>query len=199
MTNFNTIIITTGLSVIFGLYSFYGLINYLEKDGLTNNDMISRKMSEILRRYNKIEIKYKSLLVENIILKDEINILSRKFIDLENNKVSLFNCINYDPLPLENVSENIVEEENKIIYNTVSENKDTIKINDDIINMLVKLEEEKEREREKEKEEKEKDEDHEFEVLEKSYTNEHITKNRTRVKSISEINWTEATKKFIFG
>ena len=43
-------------------------------------------------------------------------------------------------------------------------------------------------------------EENDFEILEDTHSNnEHIVKSRSRGTSISDINWGEVTKKFIFG
>jgi hypothetical protein len=43
-------------------------------------------------------------------------------------------------------------------------------------------------------------EEHGFEILDQGFSNnEHIVKSRARGTSITDINWGEVTKKFIFG
>lgn len=198
MTNFNPIIMTTsfGLSIFFGIYSFFSLINYLEYSGIRNNNVIK----EITDKYNDIEIKYNSVLRENIILKSEIDFLLKKVTELENKKLSLVNCVG--DADLGDVLEDVISE-NRIVCNTVSEDKP--KINVEIINVFVKPQEEEEESEEVKSEylpeqSPSPEKDHGFEVLEENYgKNEHIVKSRIRGTSISEINWAEVTKKFIFG
>ena len=197
MTILNTIIITTSLTVIFGAYSFYGLFYYLDKSGIKNNNYVK----EIVEKYNEIEINYKILLKENIILKVEIETLSKKVTELENKKLTMLNCVGNNSL--EDVLEDVVAE-NRIICNADSENNP--KINVEIINLFVSQKEPEEAEEVKSQYESEPEPEHSpekehgFEVLDTSYANnEHIVKSRMRGTSISEINWAEVTKKFIFG
>ena len=231
--NFKTLIISTSLSVFFGIYSIYGLMLYLEKlyesekyykseiDTLKkaiiniNNkyDETNKKYNETNKKYNETNKKYYNLLIDFQKINRDINILSNNITNLETNKIELINCVSssmYDT-SLEDIMEDITDK-NNVICNAKLE---TPKINIGLINLINHNNEELTKDVEELRKVKENvpiivkndnmynivlENDNGFEILENAHSNnEHIIKSRSRGTSISEINWAEVTKKFIFG
>ena len=143
----------------------------------------------------------------------DINILSNNITNLETNKIELINCVSssmYDT-SLEDIMEDITDK-NNVICNAKLE---TPKINIGLINLINHNNEELTKDVEELRKVKENvpiivkndnmynivlENDNGFEILENAHSNnEHIIKSRSRGTSISEINWAEVTKKFIFG
>ena len=226
MMNFKTLIISTSLSVFFGIYSIYGLMLYLEKlyesekyykseiDTLKKAIInINNKYDETNKKYNETNKKYYNLLIDFQKINRDINILSNNITNLETNKIELINCVSssmYDT-SLEDIMEDITDK-NNVICNAKLE---TPKINIGLINLINHNNEELTKDVEELRKVKENvpiivkndnmynivlENDNGFEILENAHSNnEHIIKSRSRGTSISEINWAEVTKKFIFG
>ena len=226
MMNFKTLIISTSLSVFFGIYSIYGLMLYLEKlyesekyykseiDTLKKAIInINNKYDETNKKYNETNKKYYNLLIDFQKINRDINTLSNNITNLETNKIELINCVSssmYDT-SLEDIMEDITDK-NNVICNAKLE---TPKINIGLINLINHNNEELTKDVEELRKVKENvpiivkndnmynivlENDNGFEILENAHSNnEHIIKSRSRGTSISEINWAEVTKKFIFG
>jgi peptidoglycan hydrolase CwlO-like protein len=205
MMNFKTLIISTSLSVFFGIYSIYGLIVYLEKleklDELetsdkyckTEIDCLKKTIVDINQKYDETNKKYNDLLVNFQKINIDIGILSNNITNLDTGKIEINNCVNYES-SLEDIMEDSIDNY-KIICDAIIDIPD---MHRELLNLLHNNEPTKEHVNDINKESN--FEEHEFEILEQGYlNNEHIVKSRARGTSISEINWTEATKKFIFG
>ena len=194
--SFNPIIISTSLSLLFGVYSIYGLMIYLEKSEKSYKeqiDTLKETIFDINKKYNETNKKYNDFLLEFEKIND---ILSKNITNLETSKIELINCIDYDT-SFVNIIEDITDK-NQILCNTKMNiglinlpfnneaNEELINVSPiaKIDNLNVGL-----------------DNNHGFEILEPDCSdNEDIINRRTRGTSISEINyWAEATKKFIFG
>jgi len=238
MMNINILNISTGLSLLFGLYSFYGFINYLEhlKKDIDELYEVSMSVNELNINYKNLHMKYEQLLSEHNDLKNNVTELTNKVILLEHKKIALANCVGKSSL--EEVLENVVDE-NRLICHTPKSTSDKPKINIEIINLFEATREEKDDdEEERDNGDKYKDNgktkgnndynvdsdssgkpididvdydiDFDFNVqLKMNYDhgidiamleeNDQIIKSRRRGTSISDINWGEVTKKFIFG
>lgn len=207
--NIKTFFISASLSLLFGIYSIYGLITYLEKSEKHYKDEIhnlKKTITVINKKYDETNKKYGILLLELEKTKDAIDILSKNITKLETNKIEIQNCINNES-SLEDIMEDLIDN-SKIICNAIISNPiisnaiiDISKLNldlkdetndiindviNDIINNISQGVEEHN--------------DHEFEILETDISNnEHIIKSRARGTSVSNINWAGAINKFIFG
>lgn len=206
--NIKTFFISASLSLLFGVYSIYGLITYLEKSEKHYKDEIHNLknfITVINKKYDDTNKKYGILLLELEKTKDTIDILSKNITKLEANKIEIQNCVNNES-SLEDIMEDIIDN-SKIICNAIISNPiisnaitDISKLNvglkderneviNDVINDIINdisqsVEEHNE---------------NEFEILETNMPNEHIIKSRARGTSISNINWAGAINKFVFG
>lgn len=214
--NLKTLIISTSLSVFFGIYSIYGLMLYLEKlDELEKSetyykreiDSLKTAIRDIDKKYDETNEKYNDLFITFQKIKTDIDILSNNITNLETNKMELINCIS-SPIPiydssLEDIMEDAIDH-NKILCNAkinipklnfdvikVTHNNEELKDNTDISLSLTKNVHLEDTNKESNFEE------HEFEILEQG--SEHIIRSRARGTSVSDINWAAVTKKFIFG
>jgi hypothetical protein len=208
--NINTILLSTSLSLLFGIYSFYGFIKFFDHFEEDINEIYSLKRSfNVLSiEHYKLYDKYTHLVSEHNELKNSFTKLANKVLELDKKKLALKNCVGESPL--EEVIENIVDE-NRLICHTPDSTTDNPKINIEIINLFIKPEEIDKNGEISDDSRKPIDLDADldldvdigvrgFELLEQdNEINEHIEKSRSRGTSISEINWGEATKKFIFG
>jgi hypothetical protein len=221
--------LSTSLSLLFGLYSFYGFINYMDhlEEDMDEMYALKRSFNELFVKHNDLHSKYDYLLGEHNVLKNKFDKLDNMVSELDRRKLALKNCVG--ETPLEDILENVVDK-NRLICYTPDSTSEKPKINIEIINLFVNPEEEKEDDDDDDKghisDESGKPIDldgdldldetitkplnndisgsitfeHGFELLDQSNEiNEHIAKSRSRGTSITEINWGEATKRFIFG
>lgn len=223
--NIKTLFISTSLSLLFGAYSIYSLMVYLEKTEKHYKDEIQtlkKTITIINKKYDETNKKYSALLVELEKTKSTINVLSENITNLEANKIEIQNCAKPDS-SLEDLMEDIIDN-SKIICNAIISNPiitnaitDLPKLNavllspqqltnDDAKNGVkdeLKIMDEIINEIINDISKNlviEEHGDHEFEILDTSIsTNEHIVKSRARGTSVTDINWVAATKKFIFG
>ena len=107
---------------------------------------------------------------------------SHEYYNTDNNKL-LQNIMDENNVNSEAIDLNIDSEEEKSLAEThklVIKNEEIIQLKEDEINKYL--------------------EEHGFEILDQGFSNnEHIVKSRARGTSITDINWGEVTKKFIFG
>lgn len=225
--NINTIIISTTLSFVFAVHSFYGFIKYIKQLDYLEEEMetiyeLKNSYNDLNNKYNRLQENYDLLTVENHLLKTSLSELSSKMVVLERKKIALMNCVG--ETPLEDVMKDILED-NKLTCHTGS--SDNPKINIEIINLFRNSNDEPEQEQEQADAVVDayisdssgapididgEDNpsiynsllDHGFEVLEQPLLesndlNEHVVKSRIRGTSITEIDWTEATRRFLFG
>ena len=93
--NIKNIFITTGISVLFGVYSIYNLFDYMRSINRSYNKQLLLLQTDL----DEINKKYKTIEFEYVKIKEEILILSDKLINLEtiNEKKSVFfHSSNYD-------------------------------------------------------------------------------------------------------
>ena len=93
--NIKHIFITTGISVLFGVYSIYNLFDYMK----FMNHFYNKQILLLQNDLDEINKKYKTIEFEYVKIKEEILILSDKIINLEtiNEKKNAFlNSSNYD-------------------------------------------------------------------------------------------------------
>ena len=93
--NIKHIFITTGISVLFGVYSIYNLFDYMRSINRSCNKQLLLLQTDL----DEINKKYKTIEFEYVKIKEEILILSDKIINLEtiNEKKSVFfHSSNYD-------------------------------------------------------------------------------------------------------
>ena len=91
MMNIKNIFITTGISLLFGVYSISNILEYLH---ILNNKrenkikhlkcLVYEKQDELQKKYNELSINYNRI-------NEEINILNNKIMELKDNKI--FNII----------------------------------------------------------------------------------------------------------
>ena len=96
--SFNPIIISTSLSLLFGVYSIYGLMIYLEKSEKSYKeqiDTLKETIFDINKKYNETNKKYNDFLLEFEKIND---ILSKNITNLETSKIELINCIEYNTI-----------------------------------------------------------------------------------------------------
>ncbi len=194
--NVKTIIISTSLSLLFGVYSIYNLMWHLDKtkdsEKYYKEEVDALKISII-----NINEKYNDLLIEFQKIKVNVDILSKNITNLETNKIELISCVSSPRYhnSLEDIIEDI-SDKNKIICNAQI---NIPKLNLGLINLVHDNDNDNENDNEN-SEVKEIKQDQEFEILEQDYVNNvNIVRSRSRGTSITDINWSAATKKFIFG
>ena len=93
--NIKNIFITTGISVLFGVYSIYNLFDYMRSINRSCNKQLLLLQTDL----DEINKKYKTIEFEYVKIKEEILILSDKIINLETineNKSVFLNSSNYD-------------------------------------------------------------------------------------------------------
>jgi len=191
MLNFKTIIVSTSLSLLFGLYSIYGLMEHLEKkekEETAKIENLKKTMNCIIKKNDETNKKYNILLIEFTKITIDISNLLKNITNLEKNKIELVNgnVSSQHDISLKDISkiniDQIIQIQDDI--KELLDVQELVDINNfNMGNLNNSL-----------------DNDHGFEILEQSYSNnEDIVKSRSRGTSISEINWMEVTKKFIFG
>lgn len=208
--NIKNIFITTGISVLFGVYSIYNILEYLR---LLNNHRVKQinslqyLLNDTNKKYNDLQVKY-NLLQQNHDklalsyekINKEINLLNIKIIELQENKTI---DINFTSLQeLNNISNQI---SSSAIYNNIvcdelcDLNSEIPRVHMETMNSITD------------------DIDEEFVEslsLEYDYSENGEVSSlgnsekasiqsceliRSRSTSITEINWGSLTKKFLFG
>jgi predicted nuclease with TOPRIM domain len=88
--NIKNIFITTSLSVMFGYYSIYNIFNYLHdiKDKLNEITILEKKLEETTNKYKELSFEFTNITCE-------INILSKKVIELENKHFLFYSNYNF--------------------------------------------------------------------------------------------------------
>ncbi len=112
MMNIKTIVLSTGLSFLFSIYSVYNIVNLLKeithsnKTIIDNKQKLEEKIEEIIDRYNKLEdeIKHKN---------DEINKLTEKLDNVEKRIEQMSHS--YFEFSVNNMYETSEEEEKDIL------------------------------------------------------------------------------------
>ena len=215
--NVKHIFITTSISVIFGVYSMYNIFDYLKH---LKNDYINKIiiLEEKLEESNK---KYIELKIDFTNITSEINILSNKIIELENTNFSRYSYYNFTDSNY-NSSDNILFIDENI--NPTDESNELQMIEPNLsmkeielfaYNIFddVNLELSEENVENVEKVEKTTFLDYDcIEIIndfeknsikftpcssrKNSFSNSEII---SRSSSVSEVNWSGLTKKFLFG
>ena len=112
MMNIKTIVLSTGLSFLFSIYSVYNIVNLLKeithsnKTIIDNKQKLEEKIEEIIDKYNKLEdeIKHKN---------DEINKLTEKIDNVEKRIEQMSHS--YFEFSVNNMYETSEEEEKDIL------------------------------------------------------------------------------------
>ena len=112
MMNIKTIVLSTGLSFLFSIYSVYNIVNLLKeithsnKTIINNKQKLEEKIEEIIDKYNKLEdeIKHKN---------DEINKLTEKLDNVEKRIEQMSHS--YFEFSVNNMYETSEEEEKDIL------------------------------------------------------------------------------------
>ena len=112
MMNIKTIVLSTGLSFLFSIYSVYNIVNLLKeithsnKTIIDNKQKLEEKIEEIIDKYNKLEdeIKHKN---------DEINKLTEKLDNVEKRIEQMSHS--YFEFSVNNMYETSEEEEKDIL------------------------------------------------------------------------------------
>ena len=112
MMNIKTIVLSTGLSFLFSIYSVYNIVNLLKeithsnKTIIDNKQKLEEKIEEIINKYNKLEdeIKHKN---------DEINKLTEKLDNVEKRIEQMSHS--YFEFSVNNMYETSEEEEKDIL------------------------------------------------------------------------------------
>ena len=220
--NVKHIFITTSISVIFGVYSMYNIFDYLKH---LKNDYINKIiiLEEKLEESNK---KYIELKIDFTNITSEINILSNKIIELENTNFSRYSNYNFTDSNY-NSSDNILFIDENI--NPTDESNELQMIESNELQMIEPNLSMKEIElfaynifddvnlelSEENVEKVEKTTFLDYDCIEiindfeknsikftpcssrkNSFSNSEII---TRSSSVSEVNWSGLTKKFLFG
>ena len=196
MMNIKNIFITTGISVLFGVYSIYNIFEYLR---VLNNHQVKQinslqnLLNETNKKYNDLQVKYvllqknyDKLTVSHEENNNQTNLLNIQIIKLQEDKTIDTNNIS---------NENSNENSNSTTYNNIicdlnseipivnMENINSINIHEEFVESLFL----------------------EYDYLETgeasslSNSEKCPIKSRTTDKSMTEINWTNLTKKFLFG
>lgn len=203
MMNIKNIFITTGISVLFGVYSIYNILEYLRilnnhrvkqinslrhlvNDTNTKYKDLKMKHDELHKNYNELSTNYEKI-------NKEINLLNIKIAELQENKMKdnatdidiYTNNISYPEIPTPNI----------ICDELCNLNNEIPRVHMETMNAIVD------------------DIDEEFvESLYLDYesgvnselsslcnSEKNSIKSRSRSTSVTEINWGNLTKKFLFG
>lgn len=198
--NIKNIFITTGISVLFGVYSIYNILEYLR---LLNNERVkqikniqilseetNKKYSELQIQYLELQKKYTELSIDCNKMKEDINILKDKIIQLQDNKnIDIKNYTSNDYLTsLLSLPINIESSDNAICDELCNFNNDIPRVH--METMSINYE----------------NADSEFidllsldNQIEESIKNKDNVLSRSRSTSVTDINWSTLTKKFLFG
>jgi len=205
MMNIKNIFVTTGISVLFGVYSIYNILEYLR---LLNNERVkqiknlqilgqetNKKYSELQIQYLELQKKYTELSIYCNKMKEDITILNDKIIQLQdkkndyikNNDIKNYTSSDYLtslislPIDIESSGNTVCDELCNFNSDIPRIHMETMNINYENVDSefidLLSL-------------------DNEIEQINK---NKNDLFSRSRSTSVTEINWTTLTKKFLFG
>ena len=192
MMNIKNIFFTTSISIVFGVYSLYKIINHIHKLEIKHKNHVNNLnflLEHSYVRYENIKVEYTKLKEEIVSLKDKIIILEKQLTNSANNNDN--NSLFISPLTscddlCELNNHNIAETVNAVELNIID------KINEIFLNQ----------------------EDNNIRSEEHSYDNietpppsksssfcdtEPSISQRKRSISVNDVNWINLTKKFIFG
>lgn len=108
--NIKNIFITTGISVLFSVYSIYNILEYLR---LLNNHHIKKinslqhSVNDTNKKYNELQKKYNDLSISYEHINQEFKLLHIKLIELQENKIDEIE-INTD-IPILHIDANVNE------------------------------------------------------------------------------------------
>lgn len=192
MMNIKNIFITTGISVLFGVYSIYNIFEYLR---VLNNHQVKQinslqnLLNETNKKYNDLQVKYvllqknyDKLAVSHEENNNQANLLNIQIIKLQEDKTIDTNNISNENSNSTTYN-NIICDLNSEIPIVNMENINSINIHEEFVESLFL----------------------EYDYLETgeasslSNSEKCPIKSRTTDKSMTEINWTNLTKKFLFG
>jgi hypothetical protein len=199
MINIKSLFITTSISLIFGVYSIYNILDFMRlmnRYHVKQIDILEYQINDSDKKYNEINKKhidlqkiYNELLDNYECLKKEVKLLNFKIIEINknnnndnsdfsidkheiNSKDNLFCdklCDLNHEIPRLNL--NTMTKESSFISEEFEESLSIVYKNNENIN-----------------------------ILSKNISNQDFpNKTRTRSYSISDINWKSISKKFIFG
>lgn len=213
--NIKHFFISSSISILFGVYSIYNIIDYLKIMDSYYDDQITtlklnltetyKKYYELNRNYTNLNNHYESLVNENVKINDELKILTKKMVELSPRKST-------DQITINLCNSNSFEEFHSDKYNQIESEpiynlkivEPILTINKTPLNTYINYNLEKET----------------LEIIDydcidcnniefsspvrknswDDYQNHSIrTRNRSRSTSITDLNWGELTKKFIFG
>jgi hypothetical protein len=214
MMNVKHIFITTSISVIFGVYSMYNIFDYLKhlkNDYINKIIILEEKIEESNKKYIELKIDFTNIT-------SEINILSNKIIELENTNFSRYSNYNFTDSNYNSSGNNLFIDEN---INTTYESSELQMIEPNLSMKEIKLFaynifDDVNLELSEENVEKvEKTTFLDYDCIEiindfeknsikftpcssrkNSFSNSEII---SRSSSVSEVNWSGLTKKFLFG
>jgi hypothetical protein len=210
MINIKNIIITSGISVIFGFYSICNIIlylNYINKINTVELNAITKKMYETNKKYEELNLEFDSLKNKYEHLKNENNDMKVQIFDL-NSKMSEMETKQFNSIisyTFDNLSS--ISSENSI----KSQNIDNESINYELLPPLIcddkcDLNNEKPNHKLETMVSKNINDDfieslnYDYSVYNsgiKPFTIEKET--RTRSLSITDVDWPNLAKKFLFG
>ena len=185
MMNLKGLFISGSLSILFGMYSMYNILDYIRRLDLYYNDEVYNLKQALIKtnkKLNETNMKYKSLLtnIEKI----------------QNETLVLLTDVTY----LKNITDNMKQNDYEINYskdNDIRDKENTTilmdpKINIDLINSLINLDE-----LAINRIEYQRDEENEFEFLEKNNIESSGTLIRKRALSITDVDWIGSAKKML--
>lgn len=211
MINIKNIFITTGISVLFGVYSIYNILDYLKvlnNHRLKQINSLKHSVNDINKKYNELELKhielqkqFDELLINFDNINQKVYLLNVQIVELQDNKM-----INID-FNTENHTTNDIYEnpiyENPIYNNCIicdelcdlkfdvprvrmeTMSPITDNIDEEFIESLSL--------------DYDCHDNTEVEVSSLCNHEKYSTKSRTRSTSVTDINWYNLTKKFLFG
>ena len=204
MMNIKNIFITTGISVLFGVYSIYNILEYLR---LLNNHRVKQinslqhSLNDTKKKYNDLQIKYielhqnyNDLSISHEQINKEIHILNMKIVELQENKMV--------DIDITSTTNSIPDNTSIIICDEFCNlNNDIPRIHMGTMNALANDIDVDEEFVESLSLEYDCSENGELSSLCNSEKGSIISSNnvRSRSTSITEINWGSLTKKFVFG
>jgi predicted nuclease with TOPRIM domain len=212
--NIKNIFITTSLSVMFGYYSIYNIFNYLHdiKDKLNEITILEKKLEETTTKYKELSFEFTNITCE-------INMLSKKVIELENKHFLFYSNYNFVNSIYSSPEDILVVDKDNDTTHYDSDNVNTDETSSSVFNELndANLDhvnfDDIDLELSHENIEKKNILDYDcIEIindLEKnsikltpcsSRTNSFASlDNKPRSSSVSDVNWSGLTKKFLFG
>jgi len=201
MMNIKNIFITTGISVLFGVYSIYNILEYLRvlnNQRLKQINSLQQLVSDTNKKYSDLQVKYvelqknhHELSVSYEKINIEIHLLNIKINELQENKTIDINLTTLQ----DNISDKMSDTINLVCDELCDLNTEIPRIHMETMNSIND------------------DIDDEFveslsldydcseagEVSSLGNSEKGSIKSRSRSTSVTEINWTNLTKKFLFG